>query len=269
MPSAFFLPNRKGVEVPGTIMKHIAPQLDPGAVILFGQEATTENAVRVIKEHDPPYVFTTGHGIPCATTLLDNQPFVSLALPQMNRQVCDRDRNLDLFRGRVVHLHSCWCGKLLAPKLVQEHGAWAVFAHDDEFLFLLPEDGKTIDKVIAAPFLAEFTVDQIMLSGGTAGEAQEARMRAYDKWIEYFTEGEGAEMKGAPLIVRILRVDRMISKLYGDRTATVAKKGQVKPFTLSLPLEVEGGAGVPLMALALPLAFVVMGHGTEGHHGLG
>jgi len=74
VPSAFFLPNKRGVEVPGTIMKHIAPQLDPGAVILFGQEATTENAVRVIEEHGPAYVFTTGPASPAPPRSLTTSP---------------------------------------------------------------------------------------------------------------------------------------------------------------------------------------------------
>ena len=254
----YLLPNKRGIEVPGTIMKHLAPLIDPEAKILFGDEATAGNARKAIAELDPPYVFTTGHGIPCATTLQDNEPFVSLAVPEMNRQVCDRERNLDLWKGRVIHLHSCWCGKLLAPVLVSQFGAWAVFAHDDEFLFLLPRDGKTIDVIVAAPFLAEFTVDIAMLGGKTAGEAQERRMGAYDKWVDYFLNGPGSKLDGAAMIVRILLADKRISKLYGDETATVVKQGQEKAVRLSLPLEVEGGGEVSPALLLIPVGLLFL-----------
>lgn len=265
----FLLPNVNGVEVPGTVMKHIAPQIDPDAVILFGPEATPKNARKAIEELNPTYVFTAGHGIPCTTTLQGNEPFISLAEPEMNKKYCSGNRNLDLAKGRVFHIHSCWCGRLLAPVLVQKYGAKAVFAHDDEFLFLLPEDGKTIDLVVAAPFLAEFTVDQNMLAGASAGEAQEARMRAYEKWIEYFYHGEGSKLKGAPLVLRILVADKAISKLYGDPNARVAEQSKPREFRLSLPLEVEGGSK-PGMAALLPLAFVFLGgvgSGKKGHNG--
>jgi len=265
----FLLPNLRGVEIPGTIMKHLAPQLDPNATILFGPEATAENAREAIEKLNPAYVFTTGHGIPCATTLQNNQPFVTLAEPQMNPQYCSENRNLDIWKGRVVHLHSCWCGRLLAPVLVQKYGAWAVFAHDDEFLFILPDDGKTITKDVAAPFLAEFTVDKVMLSGGTTGEAQEERMNAYDKWIDYYLHGEGKESDKAAILVRILTADKMISKLYGDTTATVTRPRHVEA-KLTLPLEAERGSSVSMALVFIPLAILALGggHGTEGHNGL-
>jgi len=253
----FLLPNKKGVEIPSTIMKHIAPAIDPEAVILFGDEATPENARKAILELNPNYIFTTGHGIPCATTLQDNRPFIALGLPEMNDKVCANSLNLDLVKGKVLHIHSCWCGRLLAPVLVQKYGAWAVFAHDDEFLFLLPEDGRTIDIVVAAPFLAEFTVDQVMLSGGTAGEAQKARIEAFERWIKYFYEGEGAKLKAAPLILRILVADKEISKLYGDPTATVTRPRPAREVRLSLPLEVEKGAETSPFILAIPLIFLM------------
>jgi len=254
----YLLPNKLGVEIPSTVMNHLAPMIDPNATILFGEEATTENAIKAIQELNPPYVFTTGHGIPCATTLIENEPFVSLQVPQMNARVCDKERNLSLFKGRVVHIHSCWCGKLLAPTLVQKYGAWAVFAHDDEFLFLLPKDGKTIDLPVAAPFLAEFTVDISMLSGSTAGEAQKAREHAYDRWIEYFYHGEGRNIEGASVVLRILIADKAISKLYGDPTATVTKKRPTPQAKLSLPLEVEGGGkGISPLLLAIPIVLAM------------
>ena len=267
----FLLPTTRGINIPSTIMKHLAPQLDPDAEILWGDEATAENARKAIEETNPPYVFTTGHGIPCATTLQNVEPWVTLAVPEMNGKYCSKDRNLDIWKGRVVHLHSCWCGKLLAPVLVEKFGAWAVFAHDHEFLFLLPDDGKTIDVRVAAPFLAEFKVDTVMLNGGTAGEAQEERMKGYDYWIKYFESGPGSKMKGAPLVLRILIADKMISKLYGDPTATVTKRGQGRAAKLDLPIEAEGGSGGASMALLLPLAFVFlggMGDGAEGHHSI-
>ena len=257
MPSAFFLPNVKGIEVPSTIMRHIAPQLDPQAIILWGADANPQNARTVIEQYNPEYVFTTGHGIPCTTTLQNNQPFISLAVPQMNPKYCDRERNLDIWKGRVLHLHSCWCGKLLAPTLVDKYGAWAVFAHDDEFLFLLPPDGKTIDITIASPFLAEFSVDTAMLSGKSAGEAQQQRMAAYDKWIKYFQDGEGSHLRPAPLVVRILMADKMISKLYGDPTATVTGVGQAKSAKLNLPITIPGVKGINPIILA-PLALWII-----------
>ena len=257
----FLLPNKKGVEIPSTIMKHMAQTMDPQAIILFGDEATSQNARAAILQNNPPYVFTTGHGIPCATTLQDNQPFISLNIPDMNRQVCNANRNLDIFKGRVIHIMSCWTGKLLARVLVQKYGAWAVFAYDDEFLFLLPEDGKTIDIIVAAPFLAAYTVDIAMLSGATAGEAHEEQMKAFDRWIEYFYRGEGSKLKGAPLVLRVLIADKSISRLYGDPTATVTKRRPVPQVKLTLPLEVEGGEKVNPILLAIPIAMMMFGRG--------
>ena len=258
----FFLPTKRGVNVPSTIMKHYAPMFDPKAVILWGDDANAENARKAIQDLDPPYIFTTGHGIPCATTLQDNQPFISLAVPEMNRTVCDRERNMDLIKGKIWHIHSCWCGKLLAPVLVQR-GAWAVFAHTDEFLFLFPRDGKTIDIIVAAPFLAEFTVDAMMLSGSTAGEAQEARIKAYDYWIEYFYNGPGKDLDGAPLVLRLLMVDKDISNLYGDPTATATKKRQMPEAKLSLPMALEGQEST-LAPVILPLLLFLLSGGIKG-----
>lgn len=266
----YLLPTTRGINIPSTIMGHIAPQIDPDATVLWGNEATAENARQAIQKLNPPYVFTTGHGIPCATTLQNVEPWVTLAVPEMNGKYCNENRNLDIWRGRVVHLHSCWCGRLLAPVLVEKYGAWAVFAHDHEFLFLLPEDGRTIDVRVAAPFLAEFKVDTVMLNGGTAGEAQEERMKGYDYWIKYFESGSGSKLKGAPLVLRILIADKMISKLYGDPTATVTKRGGGRTAKLSLPIEAEGGSKSDV-AMLLPLAFVFlggMGHGEKGHHSI-
>jgi len=266
----FILPTTYHINIPATIMKHLAPQIDPEARILWAGEATVENARKAIEELDPAYVFTTGHGLPCATTLQNLQLFVSLRRPDMSREYCSNDLNLDIWKGRVVHLHSCWCGKLLAKELVEKHGAWAVFAHDDEFLFLLPPDGRTIDVRIAAPFLAEFKVDTVMLNGGTAEQAQEERMKAYNKWIDYFQSGKGAGLEGAPLVVRILVADKMISKLYGDGSAAVAAQGGNRYAKLKLPIEAEGSTGGASMALILPLAFVLIGgmnRGEAGHHG--
>jgi len=260
----YLLPNKRGVEIPSTIMKRIAQTIDPNATILFGEEATTPNAVQAITSLNPPYIFTTGHGLPCATTLQDNQPFVSLARPDMEPTICDKNRNLSLFKGRVVHLHSCWCGKLLAPSLVKDYGATAVFAHDDEFLFLMPEDGRTIDILVAAPFLAEFTVDVTMLSGGTTGEAQAERKKAYDKWIEYFTKGKGANMDGAPLVVRILQADQLISQLYGSTSAAVTEPSTPPQVSLDLPITAEGASNISMMVIALPLLAIMFRGKSHG-----
>lgn len=249
----YILPTTHGVDVPSTIMKNVAPQIDENPVILWDGEATAENARNAVLQHNPPYVFTTGHGLPCATTLQDLQPFISLAEPQMS-PYCKAERNLDIVKGRVWHVHSCWCGLQLAQEMVRR-GAWAVFAHDKEFLFLLPKAGK-IDIVTSAPFLAEFTVDSAMLSGMTAGEAQEAREKAYDHWLDYFLNGEGQNLDPAPLVARIVLADKLISKLYGDPTATVAKPGPMKSFKLSLPLDRPVGGSA--IWLALPVALLVL-----------
>ena len=252
----YLLPTAHGINIPSTIMRHLAPQIDPDAKILWGNEATPENAIRAISETNPPYVFTTGHGLPCVTTLQNNTPFISLKRPDMNPKYCPSDANLTVMAGRVVHIHSCWCGRLLAPVLVEKYGAKAVFAHNDEFLFLLPPDGKTIDVTIAAPFLAEFKTDIALLSGATAGEAQDERLGAYDKWIEYFYHGEGSKLKGAPLVLRILVADKGIAAFYGDKGARVAEPSQ-KTFKLSLPIEVEGGSSsiAPLLIAGAVLLF--------------
>ena len=266
----YLLPTTYGVYVPSSVMKAVAPQIDPEATILWGDEATPEKARGTLLKLNPPYVFTTGHGIPCVTTLQDKEPFISLDVREMNPEYCNAERNLDIVKGRVWHVHSCWCGRLLAPEMVKR-GAWAVFAHDHEFLFLLPE-GDRADIVVVAPFLAEFTTDMAMLSGQTAGGAQRARMEAYEKQIRFFQKGEGAKLKQAPIITRILLADKMISKLYGDPTATVAKPRPLRKARLDLPLELEGapsGSWLPLLALPVGLMLLGGGHGGKaGHYGL-
>ena len=249
----YFLPTTFGVDVPSAIMREVAKQIDGKPVILWGDEATPENARKLVLETNSPYVFTTGHGLPCVTTLQNKEPFISLAEPQMSAY-CSQELNLDIVKGRVWHVHSCWCGRQLAQVMVQK-GAWAVFAHDNEFLFLMPKTGK-IDIVTAAPFMAEFTTDAAMLSGMTAGEAQSARMNAYERWLNYFTTGEGSKLDVAALNARIILADKMISKLYGDETATVTKPGPRKAFKLSLPMQrpvQTTSAGLILLPLGLLL----------------
>ncbi len=252
----YILPTTFGVNVPSTIMKAIAKQIDENPVILWGDEATAENARALVEKLDPPYVFTTGHGLPCVTTVQDKEPFISLAEPEMSRY-CSQERNLDIVKGRVWHVHSCWCGRQLAGVMVQK-GAWAVFAHDNEFLFLMPKTGK-IDIVSASPFMAEFTTDSAILSGMTAGEAQKAREDAYEKWLNYFLKGEGAKLKAGPLVARILLADKMISKLYGDPTATITRPTELKTFKLSLPMKLEGQTTLSASLILLPLGLLLLG----------
>ncbi len=260
----FLLPTAYGVIVPSTVMWHVSGLVDPERTVLWGDEATPENARRTIIEENPNYVFTTGHGLPCITTLQDKAPFLSVENDGIYRQTgyCRHDLNADLVRGRVWHVHSCWCGLQLADWMVK-NGARAVFAHSAEFMFLMPEG--YIDITTASPFLSEFAADTHMLAGSTAGKAQEARLRAYDTYINYFYSGPGKNLRGAGLVLRLLIADRSIAVLKGDPSATVTPTWTGGPVKLQLPVplgrgevEAEGPAQVSPAVVLGALGVVLM-----------
>jgi len=102
-----------------------------------------------------------------------------------------------------------------------------------------------------------------MLSGMTAGEAQKAREAEYERWLDYFLKGEGSKLSAGPLAARIVLADRMISKLYGDPTATVTKPAGQKAFQLSLPLKLEGGTQISAGLILIPLGLLLLGGGSN------
>lgn len=251
----YILPTTFGVVIPSTIMEKIAVQIDPSPEILWGNEATPEAGRTAILAHNPPYVFTTGHGLPCVTTVQDKEPFISLKEPQMSSW-CKEGRNMDIVKGRIWHVHSCWCGRELALVMVNK-GARAVFAEDNEYMFLIPHNNK-IDIITAAPFLAEYTTDATMLSGGTVREAQAARITEYSKWVKYFQAGEGSKLQGAGLAARVVLADKMIASVHGDTSATIPGARGRSTFRLNLPISVGGsGSGIALLGLCAVVALAI------------
>lgn len=256
----FIEPTTHHVDIPSTIAKQFADHYGQGLAVgqLWGDEANPETVRQEILRLDPLFIFHTGHSFPCVMTVQNLEPLFSMATGE--HELCKEIRNLDLVKGRVIHSNSCYAGKEIGKYLVKK-GARAFFGSVDEFLFLIPKTGE-IDRATLSPFLAEYMVEAVLLSGGTVGEAQKNRLMAFDREIEYWTTGEGKDHPAAPLLARILEADKNIAVAYGDETFAVAPPRDVGPLTIK-PEIPEGPNLAPLLLFSPLLLFL---QGDRGNH---
>lgn len=175
-------------------------------VELRGQEATPENVMRAVEEHDPAYLVLCGHG---------REDAVSVECTALLMRA--GDANAARMAGRVLHFNSCLTARRLGPSLVSV-GAAAFFGSSEEFIFYIGDPPHSTRASMTA-FLAEHKVTESLMRGKVGAAVQADRLKAYDDEIGYWMT-EGKDHPHAPEIMDMLRVDREIASFMGEEGAT-------------------------------------------------
>lgn len=151
-----------------------------GHRVLFMQYPLLPNFTKAVVQYDPDFVLINGHGGSKGVTGLDLHVILGVSSfdPELGLKI--EGENPSLMAGRVVYLLSCYNGRELAGRLVQ-NGAVAVAAYKDAFIFLsdygmipLSRDEKGKRFMSAA-----LEVARILVDSGSFGEACKATMQAY------------------------------------------------------------------------------------------
>ena len=218
--AVFAIATEPGLMIPAKVARQYAEQLGASAV-LWADGYTPDNLRRVVLRYDPAFLFIESHGFPCSVTAQNVRPAISTPATESEpRAYCPGSINTDIVEGRVLHFNACWTGLRLGEVLVRK-GALAFYGTKKPFLFLMPKDGKTLDRIGAAPFIAEYTVEVALMSGMTTGQAQEARMRAYDVAIDYW---KNVNHPASDLLVTVLQADKDNAVFLGREDVRVFPK---------------------------------------------
>ena len=192
---------------------------------LRGDEANPDKINSIIAERNPAFIYGVGHGAECAYTVECTELYMSVRSGA--HASCVRDQNLDIMRGRVLHLNSCLTGAELGPALY-EHGALAYIGSYEPFWFYIGDDpGST--RATQSVFLAEYQVEVSLMAGLSVEQAWNDSQDRYDEEIAYWTTGAGRDHPNAASIIRALRVDKSVSIMIGV--------GGVKVGTPLIPIE--------------------------------
>jgi hypothetical protein len=203
-------------------------------VELAGEGASPESIDRALEEADPSAVVMAGHGHPSLFTVECKQPYMSVG-----------DGRVARMSGRVVILNSCLTARLLGPDLVRR-GALAYFGSADEFWFYIGEPPCS-GRAVESAFLAELQSAASLMDGRTPRQAQADRLRRYEEEVRHWTEGAGKDDPAAPLLARLLEVDRAAAVML-ERAAAPPP---TPPFIV--PLAFTFGSVVFGMATEVPL----------------
>jgi len=255
-------PTTDYINYPSAIARKFAEHFGQGLHLLqlYGDEANPQTIREAVLRLNPSFIFHTGHSFPCVMTVQHKQPLFSIATGE--HKLCTKDRNLGLVKGRVIHSNSCLAGAEIGGVLVRR-GAQAFLGSREEFLFLIPESG-VIDRATMSPFLAEYTADAVLLTGGTVGQAHKERLKAFDKEIQYWLT-KGKDHPAAPLLLRILESDKDIAVMYGNENARVAPEREVTPLEIQ-PITEAQPVQWSAFVFAAPLLFFLKGKRKGNSH---
>ena len=177
-------------------------------ITLEDGDAVPDKIDEAIKTHDPMVVWGVGHGSPDVYTC-----------ECMARYLWVGSDRVELFRGRIVHLNSCYTARRLGPHLI-ERGALAYYGSRDPFWFYIGDPCCWPNsRAVRAVFLCEHQTIASLMNGKTTLEAHQDRLRRYEEEIEYWTVGPGKNHPHAPGIARILEIDMSIATFLGEETA--------------------------------------------------
>jgi len=229
----FIMPLKHHLNYSSCVMDRVIARYGSGKRIvrLVGDEANPDSIDEAIRLYDPLFVWGTGHGLQGLYTVECTQKYLWVGSPRV-----------ELFKGRIVHLNSCLTGRQLGPHLVSS-GAEAFLGSMDTF-YLFVGSPPCSDRASMSVFLAEHQAEVALLQGRSVGEAHRARLDAYDREIDYWVTGEGKNSPYAPLIARILEIDRMIAVLYGKGGVRATQPAYI-PISL-----VSGIVGLGLTVIA-------------------
>jgi len=167
---------------------------------------------KALADFDPDLVILNGHGGSKAVTGCGEN--VILGVPSWDRDLGLKigRGNPEWMRGRIVYLFTCNAGKELAYQLIT-HGAVAVAAFREAFIFLAEEDG--VNREAHSFFDAALKLPILLAGGFTFGDGCQALRESF---LEYRAE---AEKKGDTLKAKYLHHDLVNFVSMGDRHATI------------------------------------------------
>lgn len=172
------------------------------ARVLTGDEATPRSTDSAINELNPKIVIAVGHGTPESVSLECGEMWLTV----------DNVKYRD-FRNKVLFVNSCKAGSRLGIEIVKRAGASAFIGNKDDYLFLIALPPCSCREVMS-PFIAEYKAIEVLLRGGSASEAHEARLKAYDDEINYWTFGGGKDSPYAQLLGVMLQYDKSIAVVH-------------------------------------------------------
>lgn len=205
------------------IQVHRKPWME--IVELRGYDAVPDKIDDALDRYDPFLFWGVGHG---------NVDVWSCECMQIYMAVCDA--RTTRMRDRIVILNSCLTGVSLGPDLISK-GALSYFGSTAEF-WLYIGSPPCSDRASRAVFLCEHQSVASLMDGRTTSQAQQDRLRRYDEEIEYWTTGPGRGHPHAPIIVRLLEIDKSVAVMLGrgDVRVAVPTVAPAVPFIGFLPV---------------------------------
>jgi hypothetical protein len=199
-------------------MQRLAEQAKKKGYSPILTDGTPTSIINAIKTTDPPIYWGMGHGACCAYTVECTQLFLQAGPytcpPVFGEQYrCLTNINLDLMRGRHVHLLSCLTGLYLGKELVYRHGARSYIGYSDLFVYgvcvpdpknpkeckYLPEPGEPPNEL--ADFYTFIDSDcageEAILNMGTVQDAVNAIASKMKYYIWKYTFGEWKDWPNA------------------------------------------------------------------------
>lgn len=127
--------------------------------------------------------------------------------------------NADLLKGKIVFARACQSAKKLGKKAVAK-GAKAYLGYKEDFVFLFDRDKEKtpLEDTTAVLFLEPSNkVAEVLVAGGTTGEANRAGKAAYRENIEKLLTSEASVAETEA--VRYLVWDEQAQTCVGDQKA--------------------------------------------------
>lgn len=102
-------------------------------------EITPEMIWTAIINENPDFIYSAGHGLPELTTIstvrgLEDLFWLKTDYPGREHN----DSNIDILKGKLFYLLSCYCGKQLVPAIGSIGGIGA--GYEEEFVFVIDPD---------------------------------------------------------------------------------------------------------------------------------
>lgn len=210
-------------------------------IALEGENARPEAVSLAISQHDPLFVFSSGHGCPNVHTLVDYEDVMWVSPGCSDHS--HADSNIKNLSGRVTHLLSCYCGQRLIPAIVDAGGKTAI-GYSDEFLWVVDVDSPVREDPFAITFFdCPNYFMSLILDGINFKEAYDRTVERYRYWIDYWNKWLDENPKAEPyyrsramLSISLLEHDRDVMTLRGEdiNIAGAMKIGVNIPITLLL-----------------------------------
>jgi hypothetical protein len=200
-----------GLEYGLWFMQRTADQAKKKGYTAILTDGTPQSIIDAIKATAAPIYYGVGHGSCCAYTVQCMQMFLQAGpytCPPADTEVytCFTSMNLDLMRGRHVHLLSCLTGQYLGRELVYRHGARSYIGYKDLFIYgecarrpdnpdvclYYPQPGEPPNEL--ADFYTFIDSDaageEAILNMGTVQDAVNAIIAKMKSYIWKYTYGE-------------------------------------------------------------------------------